>query len=148
MKIEARDAAGYVAAIPAERRPHVERLRALVKEAVPEATEGIVWGMLGYSIAGRPFVAIASQKNYLSLYLCDLYTQPALRKKHEKALAGLKMGKSCINFQSVDELPLETIKAIVAEAPNVAVESGTMAKKKKMVKPASKKTPTRPRARA
>jgi uncharacterized protein YdhG (YjbR/CyaY superfamily) len=130
MKIEAKDAKGYVAAVPAERRPHVEALRALVKKAVPKATEGIQWGMLGYAIDGRPFAAIASQKNYLSLYLMDLYTQPALKKKHEKALAKLKMGKSCINFSSVDELPLDTIAAILREAPNVVVERGTMAKKR------------------
>jgi len=35
MKIEAKDGKGYVAAIPAERRPHVEKLRTLVKQAVP-----------------------------------------------------------------------------------------------------------------
>lgn len=126
MKIEAKDAKGYLAAIPAERRASVDALRALVKRAVPAASEAIVWGMLGYAIEGRPFVAIASQKKYLSLYLCDLYTQPALLKKHEKALSKLKMGKSCINFQSVDELPLATIEAIVAEAPNVVVEGGTL----------------------
>jgi uncharacterized protein YdhG (YjbR/CyaY superfamily) len=131
MKIAAKDAKGYVAKIPAARRPHVEALRALVKKAVPRATEGIVWGMLGYEIEGRPFVCIASQKNYLSLYLCDLYAQPGLRKKHEKALAGLKMGKSCINFQSVDELPLDTIAAILREAPKLEVKSGTMAAKKR-----------------
>jgi uncharacterized protein YdhG (YjbR/CyaY superfamily) len=130
MKIEAKDAKGYVAAIPAERRPHVEKLRALVKKAVPRATEGIQYGMLGYAIDGRPFAAIASQKNYLSLYLMDLYTQPALKKKHEKALAKLDMGKSCIKFSSVDELPLATIEAILKAAPNVVVERGTMAKKR------------------
>ena len=130
MKIEAKNGAEYVAAIPAERRPHVEKLRALVKKEVPRATEGIQWGMLGYAIEGRPFVAIASQKTYLSLYLLDLYTQPGLRKKHEKALAKLKMGKSCINFSSVDELPLETIAAILREAPRVVVDKGTMAKKR------------------
>jgi len=131
MKIEAKDGNGYVAAIPAERRPHVEKLRALVKKAVPRATEGIQYGMLGYAIEGRPFAAIASQKNYLSLYLMDLYTQPGLKKKHEKALSSLKMGKSCINFSSVDELPLDTIAAILREAPNVVVTSGTMAGGKK-----------------
>ena len=56
MKIEAKSAKEYVAAIPAERRPHVEKLRALVKAAVPAATEGIQWGMIGYTIGGRPFV--------------------------------------------------------------------------------------------
>src|SRR5437660_1664116 len=126
MKVEAKSAKDYVAKVPAERRASVETLRALVKRAVPAASEGIVWGMLGYTIAGRPFVALASQKNYLSLYLMDLYTQPALKKKHAKALSTLEMGKSCINFQSVDELPLPTIEAILAAAPNIVVEGGTM----------------------
>ena len=126
MKIDAKDAKGYLAAIPAERRPHIETLRALIKRAVPQATEGIEYGMLGYAIAGRPFVSLASQKNYLSLYLCDLYSQPALKKKYEKKLAGLKMGKSCINFSSVDELPLDAIEAILREAPKVVVTTGTL----------------------
>jgi uncharacterized protein YdhG (YjbR/CyaY superfamily) len=131
MKIEAKDGKGYVAAIPAERRPHVEKLRTLVKKAVPRATEGIQYGMIAYTLEGRLVAALASQKNYLSLYLCDLYTQPALMKKHQKALAKLKMGKSCINFSSVDELPLDTISAILREAPNCVVTSGTMAAPKK-----------------
>lgn len=126
MKIEAKDGNGYVAAIPAERRPHVEKLRALVKKSVPRATEAIQYGMVAYTIEGRLVAAIASQKNYLSLYLCDLYTQPGLMKKHKKALAKLKMGKSCINFSSVDELPLDTIAAILREAPNVIVTKGTL----------------------
>jgi hypothetical protein len=85
--------------------------------------------MLGYSIDERPFVAIASQKNYMSLYLCDIYSQPALRKKYEKAFKGVKMGKSCINFTDVATLPLDAIEAILREAPNIVVTSGTMAKR-------------------
>lgn len=142
MKIEAKNPAGYIAAISPERRPHVQKLRALVKKAVPEAKESIVWGMLGYEIAGRPFVCIASQKNYMSLYLCDLSVQPELRKKHAKALAGLKMGKSCINFSDVAELPLETIAAILREAPNVVVGKGTMSAQ------AHAKTKTKTKARS
>ncbi|MGZ3425373.1 MAG: hypothetical protein ACXVCV_01935, partial [Polyangia bacterium] len=61
-------------------------------------------------------------------------------KKYEKALAGLKLGKSCINFSSVDELPLDTITAILREAPAVIVTSGTLAAPKR--KPAAKKRPS------
>src|SRR5262249_61974370 len=100
MKIAATDPEGYLAAMPPERRPHVETLRALIKKVVPQAREGVLWGMLGFTINERPFVGLASQKNYLSLYLMDLYVQPGLREKHAAALSRLKMGKSCINFQS------------------------------------------------
>ena len=152
MKIAAKDGNEYVAKLPAERQPHIETLRKLVKSEVPAATEGIQWGMLGYAIEGRPFAALASQKQYLSLYLMDLYTQPALRKQHEKALAPLKMGRSCINFASVDELPLDAIAAILRAAPGVVVKAGTLAakepaaKKPPAKKPAAKKRAVRSRA--
>jgi hypothetical protein len=64
----------------------------------------------------------------------DLYTQPDLREKHATALAPLKMGKSCINFQTVDELPLETVGAILSVAPNLQVTTGTLAAKKPVLK--------------
>jgi uncharacterized protein YdhG (YjbR/CyaY superfamily) len=127
MGSDAKNPDQYVAALPADRRPHVEKLRTLVKQAVPRATEGIAWGMIGFAYEGRPFAAIASHKSYLSLYLMDLYTQPQLAKKHQKVLATLKMGKSCINFSSIDELPLDTVSAILKEAPNVVVRTGTLA---------------------
>ena len=129
MQIKAANPTDYMAKIPADRRPHIETLRRLVRKAVPRAEEGIVWGMLGYCIGERPFVCIASQKNYMSLYLCDLYSQPGLRKKHEKAFKGIKMGKSCINFTDVETLPLQAIEAILREAPKVVVKSGTMARR-------------------
>ncbi len=127
MRSQARTPAEYLAAAPPERRPHLEALRDLVKRAVPDCQEGIAWDMLAYQLAGRPFAAMASHKSYLSLYLMDLYTQPGLREKHAAALAPLKMGKSCINFQSIEELPLDTISAILREARNVVVTSGTLA---------------------
>jgi uncharacterized protein YdhG (YjbR/CyaY superfamily) len=128
MATQAKNPDEYVAGIDVERRPHVEALRALVKKTVPRATEGLAWGMIGYAYERRPFAAIAAHKSYLSLYLMDVHTQPALRKKHEKALSKLKMGKSCINFSSIDELPLDTIAAILKEAPKVVVKTGTLAK--------------------
>jgi len=134
MKSQAKTPAEYLASVPAERRPHLEKLRTLIKKSVPDASESMCWGMLGFDIQGRLFAAMASQKNHLSLYLMDLYTQPSLRKKHAAALKPLKMGKSCINFGSVDELPLDAIAAILKAAPNVVVASGTLAPKKKSKK--------------
>jgi uncharacterized protein YdhG (YjbR/CyaY superfamily) len=131
MRSQAKSPTEYLAALPVERRRSLEQLRKLVKKAVPASVEGISWGMIGYSVDGRPFAAMAAQKSYLSLYLMDLYSQPGLREKHAEALAGLKMGKSCINFQSLDELPLDAITAILKEAPKVRVTSGTLAPKKK-----------------
>src|SRR5512139_2679234 len=109
----ASDPEAYLAALDPERRAQLEQLRALVKRAVPAATEAMQYGLIGFAIAGRPFAALAAHKTTLSLYLMDLYTQPGLREQHAAALAKLKMGKSCINFKRVDELPLDTIFAIL-----------------------------------
>ncbi|MCC7541399.1 MAG: DUF1801 domain-containing protein [Deltaproteobacteria bacterium] len=143
MKIDAKDPDDYVSKVAPERRPEIETLRRLVRRAVPQATESIVWGMIGYGIGGRPFAAIASQKAHLSLYLMDLYTQPRLRERHASALAGVKMGKSCLQFRRADELPLDTIAAILAEAPNVTVTTGTLSSVGAEKAPAKKKAPAR-----
>jgi uncharacterized protein YdhG (YjbR/CyaY superfamily) len=148
MRIVADSPEAYLAAVPPERRPHLEKLRALIKKSVPRAREGINWGMLGYSIGERPFAAMASQKSYLSLYLMDLYTTPRLREQHAAALAELEMGKSCINFQSVEELPLDTIGAILREAPNVVVTGGTMAPKASKNAPKAAKRAPKPAKKA
>ncbi len=129
MKSQARDPAAYLSEVDPARRVQLQRLRALVRHAVPEAEEKMQSGMLTYTFEGRPFASVAAQKDTLSLYLMDLYTQPELREQHAKALAGLKMGKNCINFDRVDELPLETIRAILAEAPYLTVDRGTLAPK-------------------
>src|SRR3954462_5140022 len=75
MKIDAKTPQAYLDAVPADRRPHLVKLRALVKKAVPAAKEVIMWNMIGWTIDERPFAALASQKNYLTLHLMDLYTQ-------------------------------------------------------------------------
>src|SRR3954470_20862905 len=72
MKIDAKTPQAYLDAVPADRRPHLVKLRALVKKAVPAAKEGIMWNMIGWTIDERPFAALASQKNYLTLHLMDL----------------------------------------------------------------------------
>lgn len=150
MRIPAKNPEEYLSSVPPERRPHLEALRALVRREVPEATEGIHWGMLGWAVGGRCFAALASQKSYLSLYLMDLYAQPGLRERHEAALRGLQVGKSCINFHRVEELPLEAVAAILRGAPLAVVPDGTLAagarrnaapKAPRAAKPPQRRTP-------
>ncbi len=131
MKLKADTPAEYLAAVPAERRPHIEKLRSLIKKRVPKSREALNWGALSYTVGERPFAAIASQKNYLSLYLLDLCSHPELREPHEAILSKLKMGKGCIRFQSIEELPLETIGAILQAAPKIAAMKPARATKKK-----------------
>ena len=132
MKSTAKTVDAYIAGLPEDRRPAVKKLRALLKRRVPKgSSESMGWGLITYSIPlerypntynGQPllYAALASQKGHLSLYLCA-YGAAGIREKLEagfkKAGKKLNMGKSCIRFRSLDELPLDVIGDVVASVP-------------------------------
>ncbi len=105
----------YLDGLPAERRAEVERVWGVVREHVPEGyTEEIGAKFLTYKAGNDWLVALASQKNYISLYLMPLYMFPEMKEKFDAAAdQKLKCGKSCINFKRADELPLEVLGEIV-----------------------------------
>lgn len=120
----------YLAALPAERREVVSAVRELVLRNLPHGyAETVAWGMIAYVIPlerypetynGQPlsYVALAAQKHHLSLYLMGVYGDPAreewIREEFRKAGKKLDMGKACLRFRRLEDLPLETIAALVA----------------------------------
>jgi hypothetical protein len=72
---------------------------------------------------GHPlwYTALASQKNYLSLYLMNAYGNPALarllREGFKAAGKKLDMGKSCVRFRAADDLALDVVGEVVASTP-------------------------------
>ena len=124
---------GFLDRLPAERRQHVERVRDVVTRHLPAGYEEVVSkDMLVYQVPleryadtynGHPlwYVALASQKAYLSLHLMPVYgdVRQAKRLKDGFRTAGKKldMGKSCIRFKTADDLALDAIGEIVAATP-------------------------------
>jgi len=122
----------YLAELPPERAEVMSVLRALILENLPEGyVESMNWGMLCYEIPlerypktynGQPLgiAALAAQKHYYSLYLMGEYADPAaerrLRDGFAKAGKKLDMGKSCLRFKTLDDLPLDVIAAAIAAA--------------------------------
>ena len=123
----------YLASLPADRRREIDRVRQVVKQNLPAGyEEGVGFGMICYSVPlsayrdtynKQPlmYAALASQKNYLSLYLMPVYPDNALEKRLRDAFAAsgkkLDMGKSCIRFKRADDLALDAIGDIVAAVP-------------------------------
>lgn len=125
----------YIAALPEERRKPIAELRKVIKKNLPKGfTECMNYGMMGYVIphslypAGYhcdpklplPFLAMASQKNAISLYHMGVYADPALLKwftdEYAKAGVGkLDMGKSCIRFKNPDKIPYTLIGELVSK---------------------------------
>jgi len=123
----------YLAELPAERREVVSKVREVVKRNLPKGyNETMTSGMIAYGIPlsrypntynGQPlgYVALAAQKNYYALYLMGPYMDADLGKQLEAAFkqAGKKMdmGKSCLRFKKLEDLPLDAVGRVVASMP-------------------------------
>ena len=124
-------ATDYLASLPQDRREVISAVRELILRNLPEGyQETINWGMLSYEVPletypdtynKKPlsYVGLAAQKNYNSLYLMSVYQDPADYQELIKAFArmGVKpdMGKSCIRFKKLDQMPLEKIARLIAK---------------------------------
>ena len=105
----------YLDSLPAGRRTEIERVWGLVREHIPAGyTEDVSAKFLSFKTGADWYVALANQKNYISLYLIPLYVFPEMKAKFDAAASKkLKCGKGCINFLRAEELPLEVIGEIV-----------------------------------
>jgi hypothetical protein len=104
----------FLASLPDERRESIDRVWQVVRESVPAGyTEKITPKYLTYMAGDDWYLALANQKNYISLHLLPVYLFPELKAKLDNSGKKLKTGKGCINFKRADELPLETIAEII-----------------------------------
>jgi hypothetical protein len=125
----------YLAELPAERRAIISAVRDMVRKNLPKGyVESMGFGMISYSVPlsrladtynKQPlmYVALAAQKNFNSIYLMGVYADAdrAKRFKDGFARAGkrLDIGKSCVHFKALADLPLDVIGETIA---NVSVE--------------------------
>lgn len=108
----------FIAALPAERQQPAVQVWQLVREAVPVGyTEHISPKYLEFRAGEQMCIGLANQKAYLSLHLVPMYLMPALQERLAAAAPKLKMGKGCVNFKQVEELPLETLANVIAATP-------------------------------
>ncbi len=122
--------AAYLASLPPDRRRVVAAVRAMIRRRLPPGyVETMNWGMLSYEIPLRRYpdtynkqplmyLALAAQKNNYALYMTGVAKGEASRARLEAAYAAagrkLDLGKSCLRFKSLAELPLDVIGDIVA----------------------------------
>lgn len=121
----------FLATLAGERREFVADLRRVILEHLPPGyEEQVLYGMLSYVVPlerypdtynGQPltYVALASQKNHVSLHLYSVYMDPEQEATFVEAFtaaAGRKpnMGKSCVRFKALNDVPDDVIAATVA----------------------------------
>ncbi len=122
----------YVASLPDDRRSAVQAVREVVNANLPEGyREGMAHGMIAWYVPlerfpdtynGEPLgvAALASQKNHLSLYLNSVYgdrpTETWFRERWAESGKKLDMGKSCVRFKRIDDVPLDVIGETIRRA--------------------------------
>ena len=119
----------YIAALPEDRQPVIEKLRDVILENLPEGfEEQFTYGMIGYVVPlsrypqgyhakegePLPFLSLASQKNHIALYHMALYAKPGLEEWFEEEYTDrvptkLDMGKSCIRFRNPVHIPYDLV---------------------------------------
>ena len=100
----------YLEQLEPNRREALTELRALIHEVAPEVVETMQYRMPTYEHGEGKLCAFASQKRYISLYL-----EVEMLDKHRQELEALDLGKSCVRFKRLEQLPLDTIRRILEE---------------------------------
>jgi hypothetical protein len=133
VRIDADTADDYLAALPDDRREALATVRRAIVENLPDGyVETARWGMISYEIPlerypetynGQPlsYAALASQKRHMSLYLMGVYCDQRTREWFEREVADreadLDIGKACVRFRKLDDLPLDLVAEAIAMVP-------------------------------
>lgn len=136
MQSKARTVKEYLASLPDDRRKALEAVRKVIRKNLDKNyEEGMQYGMIGYFVPHSvypdgyhcdpkqplPFAGLASQKNHMSIYLMCNYGVPEheswFRAAWAKTGKKLDMGKSCIRFKKLDDIPLELIGEAIKRVP-------------------------------
>jgi uncharacterized protein YdhG (YjbR/CyaY superfamily) len=119
----------YIDSLPDDRKKAMNELRKAIKKGIDKQfSEGMGYGMIGYCVPHKiypagyhcdpkqalPYMMLASQKNCISVHHMGIYASKKLLDwfikeypKHTKAK--LDMGKGCIRFKKMDDIPYKLI---------------------------------------
>lgn len=129
MQIQSASVEDYISQIPEERQEIFRKIFETVNNNLPDGfSQGLSYGMIGWAVpletypAGYhctpgsplPFMSIASQKNFIALYHMGMYAKPELldwfvEEYPKYSKRKLDMGKSCVRFKKMDDIPLELL---------------------------------------
>ena len=135
MKYEANTPDEYINQLPENRKEVIQKLREIISQNIPEGFEaGLGYGMLSWHVpfstypsgyhcdnsVPLPFMNLASQKNFVALYHSGIYANQKIHDwfvneypKHCKYK--LDMGKSCVRFKKMNDIPYDLIAELVAK---------------------------------
>lgn len=121
--VKAKTTKEYFDQLPKDRKEPMDFLDKFIKKAAPSLKPVFSYNMPGYGmfkyknykgdVIDWPTVGLASQKNYISLYVCAVVDGEYVAEKHKKELGKVSVGKSCIRFKKVEDLNLKTLEKVL-----------------------------------
>ncbi len=135
MQYEAKTVDDYISQIPKERKDPINKLRQVILANLPKGfEEGINYKMIGYYVPHSkypdgyhcdpklplPFMNLASQKNFIAVYHSGVYADKKimdwfLKEYPKHSNRKLDMGKSCIRFKKMDDIPYDLIGKLASK---------------------------------
>ncbi len=103
------DTDAYLAALPAPQRTALEKVRATIKAAAPDAVETIAYAMPAFKYKGRPLAYFAAFKDHCSFFPAS----GAVIEACAADLAGYRTSKGTIQFPASKPLPVSLVKKLV-----------------------------------
>ena len=107
MQSKATTISEYLEELPPDRRSALNELRALIHRVAPQTVEAMQYGLPAFG----DLCALASQKNYMALYVCE----SDIVKEHLPQLGKVSCGKGCIRFKRLADLNLSAVESILRE---------------------------------
>ncbi len=121
--VKAKTLKEYFDLLPPERRKLMDFFHTFIQEAAPSLKPHFSYNMPGYGsfpyknykkeIIQWPVISLASQKNYISIYICAIQNGEYIAEKYKQHLGKVNVGKSCIRFQKIEDVNLEELKKVI-----------------------------------
>ena len=125
----------YIEQIDEPRKSQIQALYTLIRETAPSLKPFIQSGMIGFGkyhykyVSGREgdwfMIGLASQKSYISVYVCATIDNKYLAEDYKKKLPGASIGKSCIRFKNIEDIDLGVLTEMIAKARDHYIQNYT-----------------------
>ena len=122
-KNEAKTVEDYLLALPDERKEAVVFLHDFIRKTVPMLKPHFASNMLGYGSfeyvnykkekIDWPIIALANQKQYISIYICSVIDNEYLAEKYKDELGKVSVGRSCIRFKKLEHVNLAVLAKVL-----------------------------------
>ncbi len=113
----------YLDSAPEERKKEIFYLHNFIQKSVPTLKPYFASNMIGYGkfkyinykkeTIDWPIIALANQKQYISIYVCSVIDGEYVAEIHKKELGKVKVGRSCVSFRKLEDLNLNALKKVL-----------------------------------